>query len=169
MFRRLKESGEPGEAGHESHAEKKNTTHTHNITEQAYTTEQPHYHLQNEKRTDMKWLCRNQHGAGTGTGVVWAGHVGCCLCKGTVPVNMLVNREVLLSAASSWKSSSFIWKPGYREREMVSALKHSDGTLGNVFCMQRRWRQQTSQISLQKLKQNQFITLGFYICSSDQW
>lgn len=32
--------------------------------------------------------------------------------KGTVPVNMLVNREVLLSAASSWNSSSFIWKPG---------------------------------------------------------
>lgn len=68
------------------------------------------------------------------------------LMKRAVPVNMLLKREFLLSAESSWNSSSFIWNPGCKKKGPLhklttsrrrstspnSALHHSLNLLGFI-------------------------------------
>lgn len=47
------------------------------------------------------------------------------LMKRPVPVNMLVKRVFLLSAESSWNSSSFIWNPGCKKKGPLHKLTTS--------------------------------------------
>lgn len=47
------------------------------------------------------------------------------LMKRPVPVNMLVKRVFLLSAESSWNSSSFIWNPGCKKKGPLHKLTKS--------------------------------------------
>lgn len=60
------------------------------------------YHMVNDKKKDNKKLM-----------------------KRPVPVNMLVKRVFLLSAESSWNSSSFIWNPGCKKKGPLHKLTTS--------------------------------------------